>query len=123
MNLEARLLPPPLLTQALSAHSNHLTTLEGLSGLSALRELNLKDNYLGSQTSGPNQTLLVSPSLPLSLQTLHLDSNGFTDMPPFLKGVDGGERGGEGTLLPQLRLLGLANNEIRGLGEPLCEDL
>ena len=99
----------------LSAHSNHLSSWAGLSGLSALRDLNLKDNYLGSQTGS------VVP-LPTSLQNLQLDANGLTN----ISSLGGAEEGVEPQSppsaevtapLPQLRFLGLAHNELRSPGE------
>ena len=88
--------PNHLVLQVLLANSNHLSSLYGLSGLSHLQELSLKDNYLG-----PALTCLT---LPTSLLRLHLDSNGIRQL-----------GGAAGARLPQLQHLGLAQNELHSL--------
>lgn len=95
------LYPTTSLLQVLLANSNHLSSLDGLSGLSQLQELSLKDNYLGPALS--------CLSLPTALLRLHLDSNGVRE----LLGAAGG------ACLPQLQHLGLAQNELFSLGASL----
>lgn len=83
-------------------------TLDGLSGLSQLQQLSLKDNYLSASSStsaaGPDWV-----ALPSSLRSLCLDSNGLRHLPLPASG------------LPQLHELTLSDNELQSLDPPLTQ--
>ncbi|KAG1657513.1 hypothetical protein FOA52_003750 [Chlamydomonas sp. UWO 241] len=85
---------------SLSAASNQLTSLAGLAGLGHLRELSLRDNFLGCEAAGANAGAQAAwAALPPSLHRLHLDANGLSGLPPLPP-------------LPLLTELSLAGNEL-----------
>ncbi|KAL7978564.1 hypothetical protein Chor_005546 [Crotalus horridus] len=86
-----------------------------LSGLQALA--------LPGCALGPAGLSLAGRLLPIGLRSLDLSDNGLEELPPQLGGLDGAgeeEAGGEAPALPELRVLNLRRNRLRGLGPGLA---
>lgn len=81
-------------------------TLDGLSGLSQLQQLSLKDNYLSASSTSSTSAGPDWAALPTSLRSLCLDSNGLRHLPLPASG------------LPQLHELTLSDNELQSLDPP-----
>uniref|UniRef100_A0A8C6XYJ4 Leucine rich repeat containing 47 n=1 Tax=Naja naja TaxID=35670 RepID=A0A8C6XYJ4_NAJNA len=85
-----------------------------LSGLQALA--------LPGCALGPAGLSLAGRLLPAALRSLDLSDNGLEELPPQLGGLEGPEEeaGAAGAALPELRVLNLRRNRLRGLGPGLA---
>ncbi|XP_032087954.1 leucine-rich repeat-containing protein 47 [Thamnophis elegans] len=85
-----------------------------LSGLQALA--------LPGCALGPAGLSLAGRLLPATLRSLDLSGNGLEELPPQLGGLEGPEEETAGTAaaLPELRVLNLRRNRLRGLGPGLA---